>query len=190
MPPGKAPRAPDAGRQPRQGAAGPDAAGPADVLVEDEPAVREGLVVLLKAWGASVLAFDSVAALQAWLARQRPAEAPDLLLVDYRLPQGQTGLDALAALRAPLAGARAAGHRHHRQHHRRPRERGRRTRLPPADQAGAAEQAARDDRLQAGRAPADLPQLTGTGGGHALQLPGRGRDTGVERRTPHVQPPA
>jgi signal transduction histidine kinase len=69
------------------------------LLVEDEAAVREGLVVLLKAWGASVIDFDTVAALQAWLARQ-PAEAPDLLIVDYRLPQGTTGLDALAAARA------------------------------------------------------------------------------------------
>jgi signal transduction histidine kinase/CheY-like chemotaxis protein len=73
------------------------------LLVEDEPAVREGLVVLLKAWGASVLDFDSVASLQAWLAGG-PAEAPDLLLVDYRLPQGRTGLDALAAARAHWPG--------------------------------------------------------------------------------------
>ena len=29
-----------------------------------------------------------------------PAEPPDLLLVDYRLPQGRTGIDALVALRA------------------------------------------------------------------------------------------
>jgi CheY-like chemotaxis protein len=28
------------------------------------------------------------------------AETPDLLLVDYRLPQGRTGIDALVALRA------------------------------------------------------------------------------------------
>ena len=73
------------------------------LLVEDEPAVREGLVVLLKAWGASVLDFDSVAALQQWLAGS-PAAAPDLLLVDYRLPQGCTGLDALAAARAHWPG--------------------------------------------------------------------------------------
>jgi len=73
------------------------------LLVEDEPAVREGLSVLLKAWGASVLDFDSVASLQAWLAGA-PSQAPDLLLVDYRLPQGRTGLDALAALRAHWPG--------------------------------------------------------------------------------------
>ena len=37
--------------------------------------------------------------MQDWLGT-RPAEAPDLLIVDYRLPQATTGLDALAALRA------------------------------------------------------------------------------------------
>jgi CheY-like chemotaxis protein len=73
------------------------------LLVEDEPAVREGLVVLLKAWGASVVDFDSMGALQAWLAGG-PTEAPDLLLVDYRLPQGMTGLDALAAARGQWPG--------------------------------------------------------------------------------------
>ncbi len=68
------------------------------LVVEDEAAVREGLEVLLKAWGASVLAFDTVAAVRDWLGT-RPAQAPDLLIVDYRLPQGTTGLDALAAVR-------------------------------------------------------------------------------------------
>jgi signal transduction histidine kinase/CheY-like chemotaxis protein len=68
------------------------------LVVEDEAAVREGLVVLLKAWGASVLAFDTVAAVDGWIATA-PAEPPDLLIVDYRLPQASTGLDALAALR-------------------------------------------------------------------------------------------
>ncbi len=69
------------------------------VVVEDEMAVREGLAVLLKAWGAAVLPFDTVAAVQEWLA-QSPPEAPDLLLVDYRLPQGRTGIDALGHIRA------------------------------------------------------------------------------------------
>jgi signal transduction histidine kinase len=69
------------------------------VVVEDEPAVREGLTVLLAAWGAEVEAFDDLGLLQQWLAA--PAvTAPDLLIVDYRLPQGRTGVDALNALRA------------------------------------------------------------------------------------------
>ncbi len=75
------------------------------VVVEDEQAVREGLEVLLKAWGASVVGFDTVDAVKAWLATA-PPEAPDLLLVDYRLPAGSTGIDALVALRAHWPGAK------------------------------------------------------------------------------------
>ena len=73
------------------------------VVVEDEPAVREGLTVLLAAWGAEVSAFDDVGTLQHWLATQA-GTAPDLLIVDYRLPQGQTGIEALVALRAHWPG--------------------------------------------------------------------------------------
>ena len=69
------------------------------VVVEDEIAVREGLVVLLQAWGARVVSFDTIAGIEAWLAAPT-AEAPDLALVDYRLPQGRTGIDALVAMRA------------------------------------------------------------------------------------------
>ena len=69
------------------------------VIVEDEAAVREGLVVLLQAWGASVVAFDAVEAVEAWLAGPNP-QRPDLMLVDYRLPLGRTGIDALVAVRA------------------------------------------------------------------------------------------
>jgi signal transduction histidine kinase/CheY-like chemotaxis protein len=69
------------------------------VVVEDETAVREGLVVLLQAWGAQVAAFDTVDAVEAWVATPA-AQRPDLQLVDYRLPQGRTGIDALVALRA------------------------------------------------------------------------------------------
>ncbi len=69
------------------------------VVVEDEAAVREGLVVLLQAWGAGVQAFETLEAVRAWLA-EPDAAAPDLLLVDYRLPQGSTGLDVLGAVRA------------------------------------------------------------------------------------------
>ncbi len=69
------------------------------LVVEDEAAVREGLVVLLQAWGARVVSFDTVEAVESWVTSPA-AEAPDLLLVDYRLPLGRTGIDALVALRA------------------------------------------------------------------------------------------
>jgi two-component system, sensor histidine kinase len=77
------------------------------VVVEDETAVREGLVVLLQAWGATVDAFDTVEAVEQWLASLAagaPAEPPSLLLVDYRLPQGRTGIDALKLMRAHWQG--------------------------------------------------------------------------------------
>ncbi|MEN9629846.1 MAG: hypothetical protein RJA10_3074, partial [Pseudomonadota bacterium] len=75
------------------------------VVVEDEVAVREGLVVVLQAWGASVLSFETVGALRAWLSGG-PTTRPDLALVDFRLPENQTGVDALEAVRGHWPGAR------------------------------------------------------------------------------------
>jgi len=71
------------------------------VVVEDEPAVRSGLEVLLRGWGATLMSFDSVAASSAW-AKQAGADQqrPDLLIVDYRLENGLNGVDALNALRS------------------------------------------------------------------------------------------
>lgn len=75
------------------------------VVVEDEPAVRAGLTVLLQGWGASVEAFDGLAALRHWLAGSPPS-VPDLLIVDYRLGDGHTGLQALGLLRGHWVGHR------------------------------------------------------------------------------------
>ena len=105
VPPGKAVRALEPAVAGPRAPLGLTLQGRLMLLVEDEPAVREGLVVLLKAWGASVLDFDALASLQDWLAAG-PAQAPDLLLVDYRLPQGRTGLEALAAVRGHWPGRR------------------------------------------------------------------------------------
>jgi signal transduction histidine kinase/CheY-like chemotaxis protein len=74
------------------------------VVVEDEAAVREGLVVLLRGWGAEVDAFDTLAAVQGWAAVQQGAAAPDLAIVDYRLDAGHTGVQAIGALRAVWPG--------------------------------------------------------------------------------------
>jgi signal transduction histidine kinase len=70
------------------------------VVIEDEPAVRTGLEVLLRDWGAQVDAFESVAALDAWAAAL-PADtpAPDLVIADYRLELGKNGIDAIRLVR-------------------------------------------------------------------------------------------
>ena len=73
------------------------------VVVEDEPAVREGLTVLLESWGARVDAFEDLRTLEQGLAGPDRV-APELLIVDYRLPEGRTGIDALGALRARWPG--------------------------------------------------------------------------------------
>jgi two-component system, sensor histidine kinase len=70
------------------------------VVVEDEPAVRSGLEALLRGWGATIASFDSVASSSAWAEESDPGQVkPDLLIVDYRLEHGKTGVDALTALR-------------------------------------------------------------------------------------------
>ncbi|MEO8153297.1 MAG: ATP-binding protein [Rhizobacter sp.] len=70
------------------------------VVVEDEPAVRGGLEVLLKGWGAQVASFETVQASSAWAQAADPtSDRPDLLIVDYRLEQGHTGVEAIQALR-------------------------------------------------------------------------------------------
>ena len=71
------------------------------VIVEDEPAVRAGLEVLLRGWGAEIMSFDSVSGSAHWAAGANPEVVkPDLLIVDYRLEEGKNGVDAIKALRA------------------------------------------------------------------------------------------
>ena len=99
LPVGKAPR-PSALPLPARAPLDITLAGRLILLVEDEPAVRAGLEVLLTGWGARIIAFDGVPACRAWLAGRDPAEAaPDLMIVDYRLGEAASGLDAIAAVR-------------------------------------------------------------------------------------------
>ncbi len=69
------------------------------VVVEDEPAVRDGLEVLLNGWGAAIVAFDGVVATEAWAATADTAQPPALIIADYRLENGATGIAAIAAVR-------------------------------------------------------------------------------------------
>lgn len=66
-------------------------------VLDDEIHVREGMQALLQSWGAQVVAAPTCAALIAELnAQSRP---PDLLVCDYRLQEGASGIDAVQALR-------------------------------------------------------------------------------------------
>jgi signal transduction histidine kinase len=67
------------------------------LLVEDEAGVREALQARLQAWGGQVDAFEGMAALQKALAGSALL-APDLVLTDMRLPDGD-GLAVMDLLR-------------------------------------------------------------------------------------------
>jgi signal transduction histidine kinase/CheY-like chemotaxis protein len=73
------------------------------VMIEDDPAVKSGLEVLLKSWGASVIAFDSLQACKQWAQAAEPSMLkPDLIIADYRLESGHTGVEAIRTLRDML----------------------------------------------------------------------------------------
>jgi two-component system, sensor histidine kinase len=103
LPPGSAPRV-AARAVAGKGPTGITLEGRSIVIVEDEPAVREGLEVLLRGWGAAIVALDSIAAARAW-AQSAEAAAPSLVIADYRLDSGETGLAAIAAVRARFGAA-------------------------------------------------------------------------------------
>jgi CheY-like chemotaxis protein len=99
------------GRQPEAGPAAARASrsGPSDltdrviVVIEDEPAVLQGMEVLLKSWGATVVACSAMPELLERIAALEGA--PDLIIADYRLREGGIGTDAIEALRARFAAA-------------------------------------------------------------------------------------
>ncbi len=70
------------------------------VIVEDDPAVNSGLQVVLKSWGASVIAFETFEACRRWAESPEPDRiAPDLMIVDFRLESGHDGLEVIRLLR-------------------------------------------------------------------------------------------
>ena len=97
VPVGVAPKRADEGAKVVRAAA-TGLSGSTIVVIEDEGQVLEGMRVLLSGWGAAVIpcatleeAFDAMAP------TDRP---PDLIIADYRLREGATGVEAIDALRA------------------------------------------------------------------------------------------
>jgi signal transduction histidine kinase/ActR/RegA family two-component response regulator len=68
------------------------------MVVENDPDVLYGTVQWLESWGASVLAAPSVAKALAMLTDL--GMAPDVILADYHLDNGETGVDAIHRIRA------------------------------------------------------------------------------------------
>ncbi|MQX36271.1 PAS domain S-box protein [Roseospira navarrensis] len=69
------------------------------VVLDDDRAIRESLTLLLEGWGHRVSAFAGLSDLtEALLTETLPA--PDVMLVDLRLPSGRTGVEAVALTRS------------------------------------------------------------------------------------------
>jgi CheY-like chemotaxis protein len=98
LPLGKGPRT-TARSIPGKGPIGITLDGRVIVIVEDEPAVRQGLEVLLTGWGATIVSLASVGAARAWAEGADPAAPPALVIADYRLDNGETGVAAIDLLR-------------------------------------------------------------------------------------------
>jgi two-component system, sensor histidine kinase len=69
------------------------------VLVDDEALVLDGIGGMLRQWGCEVVAASSCDSALAALAK---GQRPDLIISDFRLGDGQSGIDAIARLREKL----------------------------------------------------------------------------------------
>ena len=67
------------------------------IAIDDDPLVLEGMCGLFRSWGCRVVAGASAGAALAGLAGYD--EAPDLIISDYRLPDGNSGIEAIERLR-------------------------------------------------------------------------------------------
>lgn len=63
------------------------------LIIDDEPLIRSGLSCILESWGYRVIAAESGA--EAVTAVTADGTVPDAIIADYRLRQGETGLDAI-----------------------------------------------------------------------------------------------
>jgi two-component system, sensor histidine kinase len=67
------------------------------VVIEDDPLVLQATAGLLRSWGFQVVAAESYDAALTQLAAI--GRRPDLIVCDYRLSEGATGIDAITGLR-------------------------------------------------------------------------------------------
>jgi CheY-like chemotaxis protein len=68
------------------------------VVIDDDPLVLDGTCGLLRSWGCTVVIADSGSATLASLVD--PRRPPDLIISDLHLSHGETGIEAIAAVRS------------------------------------------------------------------------------------------
>jgi len=71
------------------------------VVVDDDPLVLDGMGSLLRSWGCHVVAGSSGEAALSGLADLR--QLPDLIVSDYRLLDGKTGIEAIEHVRGAFS---------------------------------------------------------------------------------------
>jgi signal transduction histidine kinase len=71
------------------------------LVIDDDPRVLDGMRGLLGSWGCRVVSGDSAATVLDGLG----AGPPDLIISDYRLSDGKTGIEAIEQVRHEFAGA-------------------------------------------------------------------------------------
>ena len=70
------------------------------LVIDDDALVLEGMGGILRSWGCTILTADSEEAALSTLAAGR--QRPDLIISDYRLADGKTGIEAIGRLRDML----------------------------------------------------------------------------------------
>jgi CheY-like chemotaxis protein len=96
--------------RPAPAEAGDDLVGLLLLVIEDDELAREGMVRLLESWGAIVRVADSLATA---LAQLKAGLEPDVIVSDYRLRDGENGIDVINQLRSaagePIAACLMSG---------------------------------------------------------------------------------
>jgi CheY-like chemotaxis protein len=70
------------------------------VVIDDDPLVLEATEGLLRSWGCCVVAAESCDEALVCLAETETGRRPDLIVCDYQLSRGLTGVDAIERLRS------------------------------------------------------------------------------------------
>jgi CheY-like chemotaxis protein len=71
------------------------------LVIDDDPFTLEGMDGILRSWGCQVITADTDS--QALKALTKESHPPDLIISDYHLSNGRTGLEIVERLRAALS---------------------------------------------------------------------------------------